>query len=215
MIAGATRIGVQLARRLEDDGLPVTLIESNRADAEAAAAELDATTVIHGSATDRELLTEEGADRAEGFVACMENHEENVVACLLARNLGAGHTFALVDNPALASLIADLGIDAVISPRLLSVGLALHFARTGHVKKVAALLDDAVEAFEAEIPETSRLARKPLAELGLPRGMLIAAVRRGERVLVPGGSDRVEPGERVLIVTSTELASRIDGILER
>ena len=145
----------------------------------------------------------------------MENHEENVVACLLARNLGAGHTFALVDNPALASLIADLGIDAVISPRLLSVGLALHFARTGHVKKVAALLDDAVEAFEAEIPATSRLVKKPLAELGLPRGMLIAAVRRGERVLVPGGSDRVEPGERVLIVTSAELAPRIDSILER
>jgi Trk K+ transport system NAD-binding subunit len=45
--------------------------------------------------------------------------------------------------------------------------------------------------------------------------MLIAAVRRGERVLVPGGSDRVEPGERVLIVTSAELAPRIDGILER
>ena len=215
MIAGATRIGVQLARRLEDDGVPVTLIEPNRADAEAAAAELDATTVIHGSATDRELLAEEGAARAEGFVACMENHEENVVACLLARNLGAGHTFALVDNPALASLIADLGIDAVISPRLLSVGLALHFARTGHVKKVAALLDDAVEAFEAEIPATSRLVKKPLAELGLPRGMLIAAVRRGERVLVPGGSDRVEPGERVLIVTSAELAPRIDSILER
>ncbi len=120
-----------------------------------------------------------------------------------------------MDNPALASLIADLGIDAVISPRLLSVGLALHFARTGNVKRVAALLDDAVEAFEAEIPGTSRLVSAPLAKLGLPRGILVAAVQRGDRIIVPGGTDRIESGERVLIVTTTEMASRIDDILER
>lgn len=215
MIAGATRIGIQLARRLEDQGVSVTLVEARRPEAEAAAAELEATIVINGSATDRELLSEEGADRVDGFVACTDDHEENLVACLLARKLGAAHTFALVDNPALASLTADLGIDAVISPRLLSVGLALHFARTGLVKKVAALLDDAVEAFEAETPATSRLVKSPLAELGLPRGILVAAVQRGDRVVVPVGSDRIEPGERVLLVTTAEMASRIDDILER
>jgi trk system potassium uptake protein TrkA len=215
MIAGATRIGIQLAHRLGELKVPVTLVESGRAEAEAAAAELDETVVIHGSATDRDLLAEEGADRVDGFVACTDQHEENVVACLLARKLGAAHTFALVDNPALAGLIADLGIDAVISPRLLSVGLALHFARTGHVKRVAALLDDAVEAFEAEVPGTSRLAQSPLAQVGLPRGILVAAVKRGDRIVVPGGADRIKAGERVLIVTTAEMTPRIDDILER
>lgn len=215
MIAGATRIGIQLAHRLEELKVPVTLLEAGRAEAEAAAAELDATVVIHGSATDRDLLAEEGAAQVEGFVACTDQHEENVVACLLAGKLGAAHTFALVDNPALAGLIADLGIDAVISPRLLSVGLALHFARTGHVKRVAALLDDAVEAFEAEVPGTSRLAKSPLAQVGLPRGILVAAVQRGDRIIVPNGADRIEPGERVLIVTTSEMTSRLDDILER
>jgi trk system potassium uptake protein TrkA len=215
IIAGATRIGIQLAHRLEAQKVPVTLFESGRAEAEAAAAELETTTVIHGSPTDRELLGEEGADAVDGFVACTDNHEENVVACLLARKLGAAHTFALVDNPALASLIADLGIDAVISPRLLSVSVALHFARTGNVKRVAALLDDAVEAFEAEVPGTSRLVQSPLAQLGLPRGILVAAVQRGSRIIVPSGADRIEPGERVLIVTTAAMTSRIDDILER
>jgi trk system potassium uptake protein len=215
MIAGATRIGIELARRLEADKVPVTLLDARRPEAEAAAAVLDDTVVIHGSPTDRDLLAEEGADRVDGFVACTDDHEENVVACLLARKLGAAHTFALVDNPALASLIADLGIDAVISPRLLSVGLALHFARTGHVKKVAALLDDAVEAFEAETPATSRLVQSELASLGLPRGMLVAAVERGDRIFIPGGADRIEPGDRVLLVATAEMASQVDAVLER
>jgi trk system potassium uptake protein TrkA len=215
MIAGATRIGIDLARRLEAERVPVTLLDTRRPQAEAAAAVLDDTVVILGSPTNRELLAEEGADRVDGFVACTDDHEENVVACLLARKLGAAHTFALVDNPALASLIADLGIDAVISPRLLSVGLALHFARTGHVKKVAALLDDAVEAFEAEAPATSRLVQSELARLGLPRGMLIAAVKRGDRIFIPGGADRIEAGDRVLLVATAEMASQVDAILER
>ncbi|HSN56833.1 MAG TPA: Trk system potassium transporter TrkA [Candidatus Sulfomarinibacteraceae bacterium] len=215
MIAGATRIGIELARRLEASKVPVTLLDARRPEAEAAAAVLDDTVVIHGSPTDRDLLAEEGADRVDGFVACTDDHEENVVACLLARKLGAAHTFALVDNPALASLIADLGIDAVISPRLLSVGLALHFARTGHVKKVAALLDDAVEAFEAETPATSRLVQSELASLGLPRGMLVAAVERGDRIFIPGGADRIEPGDRILLVATAEMASQVDAVLER
>ena len=214
MIAGATRIGVELARRLEGDGVPVTLVEASRPACDAAAAQLNDTLVIHGSPTDRELLSEEGADRVEGFVACTDHHEENVVACLLARRMGAAHTFALVDNPALAGLIGDLGIDAIISPRLLSVSLALHFARKGRIKAVAALLEDSVEVFEVEAAEGSRLVRSALTDLGLARGILIVAVQRDDRIFLPGGDDRIQPGDRVLMVTTSEAASRLDDILE-
>jgi trk system potassium uptake protein TrkA len=214
MIAGASRVGLGLARRLEAEGLPVTLVESDRGLCDAAAAVLDESLVIHGRPTDRELLEEEGAARAESFVATTDRHEENVVACLLAAQLGAAHTFALVDNPALAGLIADLGIDAVISPRLLSVGLALQFARRGKVRAVAALLDDAVEVFEVEAAAESRLVRSHLANLGLPRGVLVAALQRGDKVLRPMGSDRVQPGDRVLLIATTAAAARLDAFLE-
>jgi trk system potassium uptake protein TrkA len=214
MIAGATRIGVELAKRLEAEDVPVTLFEGGRPLCDSAAAALSSTTVVHGSPTDRELLVEEGADRADSFVAVTDDHEENVVACLLARRLGAAHTFAQVDNPALAGLIGDLGIDAIISPRLLAVGLALQFARKGRVTAVAALMEDAVEAIEAEAEPTSRLVRSPLAELGLPRGVLVAAVQRNGRILVPGGADRIEPGDKVLLIATHETAGRLDRFLE-
>jgi trk system potassium uptake protein TrkA len=214
MIAGATRIGVALARRLESEDVPVTLLDSLRVRCEAAAAELDDTVVVHGGPTDRTLLVEEGAERVESFVACTDDHEENVVACLLARRLGAAHTFALVDNPALAGLIGELGIDAIISPRLLSVGLALQFARKGRVHAVAPLLEDVVEAIEVEAAPSCRLVESSLAELGLPRGVLVAAVQRGDQIRVPGGADRIESGDRVLLITTTATASRLDPFLE-
>jgi trk system potassium uptake protein TrkA len=214
MIAGATRIGVALAERLEEDGVPLTLVDEGRPACDRAAADLSDTLVIHGSPTDRELLREEGAERVEGFVACTDRHEENVVACLLAGRMGAAHTFALVDNAALSGLVGDLGIDAIISPRLLSVSLALHFARKGRIKSVAALLEDSVEVFEVEAAEGSRLVSLPLAQLGLPRGILMVAVHRGERIFIPGGDDRIEPGDQVIVAAEAEMASRLDDVLE-
>ncbi len=213
MVAGATRIGVNLSRRLEEDGVPVTLIDERREACERAAATLDDTLVIHGSPTDRELLREEGAERVEGFVACTDRHEENVVACLLAGRMGAAHTFALVDNAALSGLVGDLGIDAVISPRLLSVSLALQFARKGRIKAVAALLEDSVEVFEVEAAEDSRLVRSPLSELGLPRGMLLVAVHRDDRIFIPGGEDRIEAGDQVIVAATSETAPRLDDFI--
>lgn len=214
MIAGATRIGVNLARRLEAEGVSVALIDQNRDACERAAAELDATLVIHGSPSDRELMAAEGADRVVGFVACTDRHEENVVACMLAGRMGAAHTFAVVDNQALSELTGELGIDAIISPRLLSVSLALQFARKGKVTAVAALLEDSVEVFEVEATAGSRLVRSTLSELGLPRGMLVVAVQRGGRIFIPGGSDRIEAADRVVIVTTAKTASRLDDVLE-
>ena len=213
MVAGATRIGVNLSRRLEEDGVPVTLIDERREACERAAATLDDTLVIHGSPTDRELLREEGAERVEGFVACTDRHEENVVACLLAGRMGAAHTFALVDNAALSGLVGDLGIDAVISPRLLSVSLALQFARKGRIKAVAALLEDSVEVFEVEAADDSRLVRSPLSELGLPRGMLLVAVHRDDRIFIPGGEDRIEAGDQVIVAATSETAPRLDDFI--
>ncbi len=214
MIAGATRIGLELARRLEALGVSVTLVERSWAACEAAAASLDSTMVIHGSPTDRDVLLEEGIEHVKDFLACADSHEENVVACLLARKLGASHTIALVDNAALAGLIGDVGIDAVISPRLLSVSLALQFARRGQIKAVAALLDDEVEVFEVEAGEGSRLVRSPLAKLGLPKGVLVAAVHRYDTIVVPHGGYRIEAGDEVLLITTTKRASMLDGFLE-
>ena len=128
--------------------------------------------------------------------------------------MGAAHTFALVDNAALSGLVGDLAIDAIISPRLLSVSHALHFARKGRIKSVAALLEDSVEVFEVEAVEESRLASSPLSEIGLPRGILMVAVQREDRIFIPGGEDRIEPGDQVIVAATAETASRLDDVFE-
>src|SRR5690606_36535586 len=213
LIAGATRIGLDLARRLEAEDIHVVLIEPDPVRAREAAEALGDTLVVHGRPTDEALLEEEEIERCSTFVAVTTDFEDNLVSGLLARRLGAERAFALVDNPDLAHLVGEVAIDAIISPRLLAVSFALQHIRGRAFRSVAALLEDRVEVIEAECGERSPLARKALSELGLPRGVLVAALQRGEQILVPRGDDRIEPGDRMLVVATTEAVSRIAGLL--
>lgn len=215
MIAGADRIGLALATRLEKAGASVVLVESDVEQARRAEEVLERALVIRGHVTDRQLLEEEDIDRVSTFVALTSDHEVNLVSSLLAKRLGAQRAFALVDNPALANLIGDVGIDAVISPRLLAVGLTLQHIRRGRVRAAAALLEDKVEVLEIEAEAGSRLTDETLAKVGLPNGVVVAAIQRGATLLVPTGEDRVEAGDRVLVVTTTEKAGTLDAYLSR
>jgi len=212
-VAGATRIGLALAQQLETSLFNVTIFDEDEGRCANAAALLSRATVIRGSATDSERLEEEGVGRVAAFVAVSDNPQLNVVAALLARRLGAARAFALVDDPVLSALVGELGIDAVISPRLLTVGLAVQFFRRGKVRAAAALMEDVIEIVEVEVPERGRLTRAPLAELGLPRGALVAAILRGGRLIVPRGEDALLPGDRTLLITTTERAVMLDQFL--
>lgn len=213
LVAGATRIGLDLARRLEAMDFECVLIEEDPLSARDAAELLGETLVVQGRPTDESLLEEEEIERVSTFVAVTPDFEDNLVSGLLARRLGAERAFALVDNPDLVHLIGELAIDAIISPRLLAVGLALQHIQGGGVLSVATLLEDRVEITEAECSPGSPLANRRLADLELPRGVLVAAVRHGERIVVPRGGDRIEPGDRVLLVATTEEAPRLSGLL--
>jgi len=208
MVAGATRVGLELAKRLEAVDAKVILVEENRERARQAAEVLKHSLVICGNVTDEALMEEEDIDRVSTFVAASPDNENNLVSGLLAKRLGARRAFALLDNPALVHLIGDVGIDAVISPRLLAIGMILQHIAGRNVRSVAALLEDEVEIMEVEALEGSPLTKGKLASVGLPRGVLVAALRRGEKLVVPRGSDCVEAGDRVLIISTTESAPK-------
>ena len=209
MVGGASRIGISLAKRLEGGETRVVLIEQDPVLAQAAANQLGSTLVVCGRVTDRALLEETDIDHVATFVAATPDHEINLVSCLLAKRLGAARAFSLVDNPALVNLMGDIGIDAIISPRLLAIGLTLQHIRGAGVRSVAPLLEDRVEVVEAEAVKGSPITQAPISQVGIERGILIAALRRGDQLLLPSGADRVEAGDLVLMISTTDQASKV------
>ena len=111
MIAGGGRIGRYAAMTLQDK-MRITLIEEDRQRAEELSALLDDTLIIHGDATDIELLKEEGLLNADAFIGVTDSSETNVLTCLHAKRLGVKRTIALVENTGFIDISQDIGIAA-------------------------------------------------------------------------------------------------------
>ncbi len=198
MIFGGGRIGLRLAQALEGVGIAVKVIERDEARARYVASQLRKGLVLHEDGTSQDLLLQEGIDQIDAFIAVTGDDRANLLGALYARQLGARQTIAGISRAEFAPLSEALGVDMTISPRLLAAGAILRFVRRGDVVAVT-LLESGAEMIELRVPEKSRIASQPLSEVGFPEGALVGAILRNGRVIVPSGSEMLQPGDDAVV----------------
>jgi trk system potassium uptake protein TrkA len=212
VIAGGSREGWFLSRMLEDHKIGCTILESDRHRALVLAEELRTSLVLHGDATDLDLLEMEGIGDADGFVAYTGSDETNLLSCLLAKNLGTRKVVSLIDRFDYIPLVSRVGIDAAVSPRLSTVNAILRYVRRGSVLSVATLKGSEAEGIEFDVRAGFPHAGRPLAEVQLPPGSLIGAILRGDRVIIPRGTDAVRVGDRVIVFVLREAIHKVEAL---
>jgi trk system potassium uptake protein len=209
MIAGATRIGVQLARLLEQSKRDVVLVEKDEAKAKWAGERLQRTLVVLGDATDRHVLTQENVDTFDAFVGCHKIEEYNVLAAMLAKHLGVPLTVATVNQPELKGFLEQTDIDLAVAPRLSTVGAILKAVHPGSEDLALQNMgEERIMVFR--VAEGSALAGSRIKKVGFPPQAHVAAIVRGERVVLPRGDETIEAGDQVLVFTLTESVERLE-----
>ena len=198
VIAGGGETGYHLARTLETERYAVVLMEQSPERCEFLAQHLQKTTVVQADATRRAILEEERVGSTDFFVACTGDDENNIMAGVEAREIGAKNIMAIVGRPDYANVVGKLGIDVAISPRDVMAKQVLGFLNTGAVISRTTLAGGTIGVFEIEVVEGAPATEHVLANLRLPPSCLIAAVIRGEYVSVPGADDRLHPGDVVV-----------------
>jgi len=210
MILGANTTGQTLARDLSALGVTVKLIDPDPERCREASSELHRVLVLHGDATDVELLKSEGIDSMDGFVALSGDEETNVVACLLAHTHGVGKTVCLVNRPDYVPLLPQLGVDAAISPRLSTSDAIARFVKRGGVVSTHSLGFSGSEILQFHLDESCRCLDKPLAKLDFPRDAVIGAVLTRGQVITPQGSTRLKPGDEVVVFALPEGVTAVE-----
>ncbi len=198
VIAGGGNITYHLAQMLEDEEISCKIIEADAGRCKYLAERLGRSVILHGAATDPDLLREENVGSTDAFLAFTKDEEDNILAALLAKRAGAARVMALVNKPSYASLVMTIGVDAVISPNAAAVSAILHFIRKGKVVSVTTVGEEAAEALEVVALETSELVGKPLKEGGF-KNAIVGAIVRGDEVHIPSGEDIIEVGDHVVI----------------
>ena len=146
-----------------------------------------------------ELLAEAGVDRADAVLAVTDDDKTNLLASVRAKQAGCPMAVALVNDPTLIPLMEALDIDAYINPRATTVSSILRHVRHGRVRGVYSIGDAEAEMIEAQILGTSPLAGKEIRDIDFPEGVLVGAVMKGEQVVKPTGSIRIEEGDVIVV----------------
>ncbi len=199
MILGATRAGINLARRLGNEGIAVKLIDADSDRALRASNRLEKALVLHGDATDLELLRSEGIGDMDGFVAVSNDEEMNLTASLLARYHGAKKTVCLIKRPNYVPLATIIGVDAAVSPRLSTADAIMRYFAQGSVLSTTHLRENEAEIMELEARAGSSILNKPLHTLEFPRHAIVGAIIKPYQVVIPRGGDTIEAGDKVLV----------------
>ena len=200
MILGGTDIGAKVAYQLSQEKTKrVKLIESNRERAEHLAEHLGSCMIIHGEGTDIDLLVKEGLSEMDAFVAVTADEESNLVTCLLAKHLQVRKTVALLSNGAYIPISQSIGLDAAVNTKLAVSREVMRCLRGKHVKSVATVHGLDAEILEIEAHAKSTITRDNLMNLKLPKGILIAAVLKGEAIEIATGLTQIEAGDRAYV----------------
>ncbi len=224
MLAGGGRIGLRLAQRLASQKIDVRIIEPSAARCEQLAAQLPSNVlVLKGDGTDEDLLEEESVGEMDLFCALTSDDEDNIMASLLAKKMGARRVIALINRRAYADLMEGGRIDIAIVPAQATIGELLAHVRRGDVAAVHSLRRGAAEALEAIAhgdPKSSKVVGRRIEQVDLPAGATIGAIVRASgpgrsEVIIAHHDTVVEPEDHVIVfVANKRLLPRVERLFQ-
>ena len=218
MLVGAGNIGMRLALQMESTDLRVKLIEFDYARAEHAANVLDNSIVIHGNATDQNLMLRENIEATEVFCSVTNDDAVNILSAMMAKWLGAKRTMALINNSSYVEMLesASSGIDIVISPNQNTIGELLRYIRSGSTVEVHSLRRGVAEAIETVAigdPHTSKVVGRRIEELDLPDGAVVAAILRDDEVLIAHHDLEIKSDDHAIVFVAAKSSKLITHVL--
>jgi len=211
IILGGGEIASMLARTLDRQGVRVKIIEKVKERCIELSESLPENVIIvNGDGRDPDVLCDEGISTYDSFVALTGNDEANVLACVVAKKLGAGRTVAEVENIDYIHLAEEMGVDTVINKKLITAGRIFKFTLSGRARFVRYMTGTNAEVVEYTVAPDAAITKGALKDIDFPANAIIAGVIRGPEVLIAVGDTVIEPYDRVAIFALPETISEID-----
>ena len=209
IIAGAGKVGWNLARELIEKGHEVTLLENDRRRYLVVEQELEHA-VQYGDASELWVLERAGIQRADLVIAVTGDDEDNILICQMARDkYDVERIVARVNNPRNLDHFKELGIEPAVSATDLILRLIEHEVPQYGLVHLLDLAGDRLEIIELIVHEQSPVAGNRVGDVDMPDGSLIISVLREGGGFVPQEDTMIEAGDEVLVVLDPGLEDDI------
>lgn len=212
MLIGGGRISQYLATQLTGSGYKLKIIERKLDTCDELAELFPRVKIVHGDASDPDLLDEEGLSKVDACVIMTENDQINLIISMFAQSRGVEKVIAKIASPTYARLSEKVGADSNITPQFLITTKVLRYVRglanrgeTGYksaLKSLHKIADNRVEALEFDVAEDFDCVGIPLRDINWKKNLLIAAVIRENNVIYPHGDTTLAVGDSVIVMTT-------------
>ena len=221
MIIGAGMITYYLLRMMREVGMQSVVIESNAANAETLNQAVPGQLIINADGTDRDILDEEGLSDADAFVALTGTDEVNMLMGMYAHREGVPKVVTKISKNSMLDLVDIERVGSVVCPRDIVASRIISYVRAkenaggSNVETLYRIAEGTAEALEFTVHEDhGTLTGVPLRNLKTREGVILCAILRRGKVIIPGGSDTIEQGDHVVIATTIKQLTDLSMILQ-
>ncbi len=200
VIAGSGDTGTHLAKMLSFEKQDVTLMSDQREYLESIDATYNLMT-LSGNPCSPTDLKRAGVQSADMFIGVTPCGTDNMIACEIAKQLGAGYTVARVESDELIGremeeCFAMRGIDSMVYPEALVADDIVRYIKRNWVISWHNLHEGKIIFAGVRITGSSPVAGKRLMDFaGSDRSFHVAAIRRKGKLLIPRGADTLEEND--------------------
>lgn len=219
MIAGGGNLGYYLGRILTEDRLQVKIIERDEKRCAELSNLIPKAMIIHGDATDKQLLIEEDIETTDAVIAATNLDEENMLLALFANKVGNGKVINRINRLSFVEVLSDLPIGSCVTPKDITAEYIIRYVRSmqnsygSNVETLYRMVDNQVEALEFHVGNEAKVTKETLGELRIKKNTLICCIYRKKKIIRPTGRDKIMPGDSVIVVTTNRGLNGIDEIL--
>lgn len=219
-VLGGSKIATYLAWAVEKVGMRVRIVERDSERCQMLAEKLPNSVIICGDGTDTEIIEAENLLEADAFVALTNRDEENLLMAMTAQRAGVRTVIAKMNRPNYIEMMRESGVDSIISPKDITANQISAYVRSiarsegSAVENLHRLLGGAIEAVEFTATASTRFLDTPLKDLKLKNGLLVAAIAREGKTLIPGGNTCIRVGDRVIVMAKSLFLQDLNDIMQ-
>ncbi len=221
LIVGAGKIAYYLLGILKDSRIDTKVIEINPERARLFSEKFPNLYIVQGDGTAKDILLEESAPNYDAVATLTGVDEENIITSMFLDRVGVHKNITKVNRTSLLEIIHAPDFSSIITPKSIAVDTIMHFirgrvnAQYSDLQAMHHLANGQIETLQFQIKEANKMTAKPLSQLKLKKGVLIAAIIRKGKTIFPTGEDRLEVGDQLLVTTLLPNITKIYDLIER
>ena len=210
VIIGLGAVGKTILKNLSSEGHTIAIIDEDKQRVENLIEKYDVFGVV-GNGASMDIQNEAGVADAQLVIALTRSDELNILACLVAKKVGAENTIARVRNPDYRKQIIemkdDLGISMVVNPERETADEIFNLVNLPSVAQIEHFAEGKVSLVEVVAGKGCSLIGETLISLGrkLTTKVLICAVQRGDDVIIPSGHFQIAEGDRIHFTSNAKM----------